>query len=329
MTRRLPLWLVLSLAIHATLVIGVLLVLSGVNPPVLFIDLVHGLFEMDEGRTAGRRGDVNGGQTAGSGRPAGPAVAPAPSASSRANAERRAATRSPVAPAVEPPAPMAPPLAPPAPAVVPTAPPPDPVQAVPEPPRAPSEPVLVNPEPAPPSPRTADSGAAAAVPGERGESDGPRAEARGAASGGETGERTGRGPSATGERGRGGSGGGGGPGQGLGARDGSALALAIPGEGGGDGVAEAIYQALHRRLKEALVYPPGAMRRRLAGTVEIVLNIDPTGKITNVVVSRSSSHQILDDAAVTAVRTVDRVPFPANVRPQRLRVRVPLVFNLP
>jgi protein TonB len=324
-------WLVLSLALHAGLVIGARLVIDGATPPVLFIDLVHGLFETDDGATAGRSGR-------GDGVPAGPrAATPADRVASvkwksprpSAEAASREPTRSvaaPAAPVPEMPRPVMTPVSPPAPAVETSTPLPEPVRPAPEPARAPSEPLLVTPEPAPPSPRATDGGASSAVTGSRGD---PTSQGAGVISSGESGERAARGTGGSVGGGRSVADGGGGRGQGLGARDGSALALAIPGEGGGDGVADAMYQALHRRLKEALAYPPGARRRRLAGTVEVVLDIEPSGKITDVVLAKSSSHEVLDEAALAAVRKVGRVPFPSNVRPQRLRVRVPLVFNLP
>ncbi len=105
--------------------------------------------------------------------------------------------------------------------------------------------------------------------------------------------------------------------------------LALPGEGG-DGVGEyAAYLALlRRRIGDALSYPATARRRRLAGTVQIELEIQTTGAISHVAVVASSSHRMLDDAAVEAVHGLGRVPFPAGVPPRRLRVRLPVVFDL-
>jgi TonB family protein len=117
-----------------------------------------------------------------------------------------------------------------------------------------------------------------------------------------------------------------GAGLGLGARGGSALALAVPGDGGGDGAADAIYDELRQRLQAALVYPPRARPRRLTGVVEVELEIQPSGAITRVVVAVSSSHPLLDDAAVDTVRGLGQVPFPPSIRPRVLRVRLPVEF---
>jgi protein TonB len=129
--------------------------------------------------------------------------------------------------------------------------------------------------------------------------------------------------------GRGGSGSGGGRGAGVGDREGSTVALAVPGDGGGAAAEYAGYFALLRqRVHESLRYPGAARRRGLTGTVHVDLEIDHRGVIGHVVLASSSSHSLLDDAAVEAVRGVGRVPFPAGLHPRPLRVRLPVVFDL-
>jgi protein TonB len=85
---------------------------------------------------------------------------------------------------------------------------------------------------------------------------------------------------------------------------------------------------LRRRVREALAYPPAARRRQLTGTVQLEVDIEPTGAITQVVLAASSSHRVLDEAALEAVREVGRLPFPSGLRPRRLRVRLPVVFDI-
>jgi periplasmic protein TonB len=112
-----------------------------------------------------------------------------------------------------------------------------------------------------------------------------------------------------------------------GARAGSeTLALAIPGDDGG---AYAGYiSLLRRRVQEALTYPAAARRRGMSGTVHLDISVEPTGRIADVLVVRSSSHEMLDAAALDAVRRLRHVPFPAGVRPRPVRVRLPVVFEL-
>src|SRR6266705_119145 len=105
------------------------------------------------------------------------------------------------------------------------------------------------------------------------------------------------------------------------------LALAIPGAGGA-GAYGPYLAALRRRLQEALEYPAAARRRGLSGTVHLEIALEATGRVSEVMLVRSSSHALLDDAALDAARGLRRVPFPPEVRPHALRVRLPVVFEL-
>lgn len=113
-------------------------------------------------------------------------------------------------------------------------------------------------------------------------------------------------------------------GPGTGSRE---LALAI---GGGDSAAEyGPYLAGLRALIQDLVrYPHAARRRGISGTVHLELLITPEGVIHDVAVVRSSSHALLDQAAVESVRSVRPPPLPRGVERRPLRVRVPVVFEL-
>ncbi|OGK80559.1 MAG: hypothetical protein A2X50_00470 [Candidatus Rokubacteria bacterium GWF2_70_14] len=62
--------------------------------------------------------------------------------------------------------------------------------------------------------------------------------------------------------------------------------------------------------------------------MEIEVLIDPGGRIQNVEVSSSSSHALLDEAAVDTVRQMAPVPMPETLPARPLRVKLPLVFEL-
>jgi protein TonB len=85
---------------------------------------------------------------------------------------------------------------------------------------------------------------------------------------------------------------------------------------------------LRQRIHEALRYPPAARRRGLSGAVTLELTILPSGVIRDVSVVESSSHAVLDEAALDTVRALRAQPFPRNVPPRTLRVRLPVVFQL-
>jgi periplasmic protein TonB len=296
--RRLTVWLLISLAIHAGLASATLAGLRGAMPPMLFIDMMHGLLVPDEPAASGRDGR-------GAGAPPAAPVASPPTRSRIARGERRDVSPPPPAPAPrESPADTPLVLTPPTPRP----------SAVPE-----RTPTVLETSPAPVAPPTetppgdGDGASAAAPPaGESGTGQGQRAAGAGTAP-------TGRGSASDGA-----------VGPGRGARDGTAVTLAIPGGGGGGDAAEydGYYALVRRRVLESLTYPLAARRWSLTGTVELDLEIQPTGVISRVEVVASSSHRVLDDAAVDTVRRVGRVPFPPNVRPRPLRMQLPVVFVL-
>jgi TonB family protein len=111
---------------------------------------------------------------------------------------------------------------------------------------------------------------------------------------------------------------------------GSPLTLAIPGDGRALTPPEyGPYLArLRQRVHEALRYPLAARRRGLSGKVELEVLIDAAGRVQQVEVVLSSSHVLLDEAAIDAVRFLPPLPFPRGVPARAVKVRLPLVFEL-
>lgn len=109
------------------------------------------------------------------------------------------------------------------------------------------------------------------------------------------------------------------------------LAVAVPG-GGASGEPGGVYAGylgrLRQRVQEALRYPAAARRRGLTGTVTLEMTVLATGAIGPVVVVNSSSHALLDEAALDTVRSLRPQPFPADLPARTLRVRLPVVFDL-
>jgi protein TonB len=302
-------WLPLSLALHAATLGGGAWVVHESSERALFVDLT--LKDLDE-RVAAPRGGSGGGG------------APAATQVRRAAAPRRP-------PAALPPAASAP--AAPAPATPTPA-----IAASPAPPPAAAVPSPASPAPAPDVSTVLPAPSPVATPERVAESSHASDQAAGGdatsgaagmstAAGGDGGDPaaapgSGAAPGASGARGArdGGA-------RDGGARDGGGLALAIPGDGGGEMYGPYL-AALRRRLHETLEYPATARRRGLTGTVHLEIALEATGRVTEVVLVRSSSHGVLDDAAVQAARSLSRVPFPPEVRPRALRVRLPVVFEL-
>lgn len=147
--------------------------------------------------------------------------------------------------------------------------------------------------------------------------------------------------SGTGESGRRGAAVGGGPGpagtgrgpgsdEGSGGRGPGGASLVASTGGPGTGSAEygAYLAQWRRRIHENLRYPLAARRRSLTGTVQLDIVIHPNGVVASVQIAESSSHGLLDEAAMEAVRGLSPLPFPSHLVPRPLRARLPVVFDL-
>ena len=85
-------------------------------------------------------------------------------------------------------------------------------------------------------------------------------------------------------------------------------------------------QRLRSQIQETIKYPSAARRRGLAGTVRVEIVLRPSGEIETVAVVGSSTHSVLDNAALDAIRALRPLPFPPDL-PRRLRVELPIVFD--
>jgi protein TonB len=105
--------------------------------------------------------------------------------------------------------------------------------------------------------------------------------------------------------------------------------LALPGEGGSIPPEYGPYLArFRRRVQESLLYPLMARRRGLTGSVEIEVLIEPSGTVKTARVVTSSSHTVLDTAALDAIRSLAPLPLPEHLPRRPLRIRLPLSFML-
>lgn len=85
-----------------------------------------------------------------------------------------------------------------------------------------------------------------------------------------------------------------------------------PGTRAEGGVSPETAQHLHADLREALArhfhYPLMARRKGLEGEVKVSLRVEPGGELTRIRVQQSSGHTVLDEAAVTTLSKVGRLP---------------------
>jgi protein TonB len=104
------------------------------------------------------------------------------------------------------------------------------------------------------------------------------------------------------------------------------------GQGRGSGAGSALQgylRDIRRILEEHKDYPWMARRRNIQGVVLVVFTIGCRGQIEAYRVSRTSGHDLLDDAAQDTIRRVGKFPpFPPELNRQKLTIEVPLAFRL-
>jgi protein TonB len=96
----------------------------------------------------------------------------------------------------------------------------------------------------------------------------------------------------------------------------------------GDATTAPFISWVDRSIRKRLYYPEKARLRNLEGTVTLGMAVPADGSRCEVVLAKSSGHEVLDHAAIGLVRSL----FPAKVAPGRdfsapVRIRYTLVDN--
>lgn len=82
------------------------------------------------------------------------------------------------------------------------------------------------------------------------------------------------------------------------------------------------------KLRRAKKYPRKARRQKLTGTTRVSFTIAKNGTVSGMRITRSSGHQILDQAALEMVRRASPMPkFPGDIRVARMTLQVPVRFD--
>jgi len=84
---------------------------------------------------------------------------------------------------------------------------------------------------------------------------------------------------------------------------------------------------LKRKIQAVWVYPQSAARQGLGGVLSVEFSIARSGELLYVSLLDSSGNNILDDAAMKAVKTAaPYYPFPERMRAKRLRIRANFIY---
>lgn len=97
-----------------------------------------------------------------------------------------------------------------------------------------------------------------------------------------------------------------------------------PGNGVNEEYVRKNYNYIRRRIVDCLIYPSQARRRGISGRSDVVFTINADGSISDLSIRATSGSEILDNAALEAVKKA--APFKAP--PALARIAIPVVFNL-
>ncbi len=108
------------------------------------------------------------------------------------------------------------------------------------------------------------------------------------------------------------------------------MAVLSPGDGRGGIPPEygPYLQRFRRRVQESLKYPLAARRQGLSGKMELEVLLESSGRVVAVRLVFSSSHAVLNETALEAVKNLSPEPFPESLPRRPLRIRLPLAFEL-
>jgi TonB family protein len=76
------------------------------------------------------------------------------------------------------------------------------------------------------------------------------------------------------------------------------------------------------------VYPPEAIKEGNEGTVLLLVEVLPNGRVGEIEVAKSSGYEMLDQSALTTVKRWQFIPAKKGGAPFTCRVRIPVVFRL-
>ena len=97
-----------------------------------------------------------------------------------------------------------------------------------------------------------------------------------------------------------------------------------PPESGAKTWTQAVRQQLKQLQDKGQFYPEEARRQGIEGEALVLLIIDPSGNVVAARIEQSSGYRILDDAALSAVRSLRSLPADApqqSLLPVRFRLR--------
>ena len=92
-----------------------------------------------------------------------------------------------------------------------------------------------------------------------------------------------------------------------------------PSEGEINAALKSYKSILKKEFAKHSRYSPMALKQGLQGTVYIISEIDPTGKILNTYLCKSSGYDLLDNSALKSIKSLSSLPLPKYMQVFKIR----------
>lgn len=104
--------------------------------------------------------------------------------------------------------------------------------------------------------------------------------------------------------------------------------VALPREDDGGELHQQIEALIRARLAEHFVYPRLAQQQGWQGEVLLAFRVGVDGTLSHIEIANSSGHAILDEAALDAMRQIERIELSGIVLRRMLELRMPVIYRL-
>jgi protein TonB len=84
---------------------------------------------------------------------------------------------------------------------------------------------------------------------------------------------------------------------------------------------------VQKKILNHISYPKTLLGTGWEGTVVLKLNIERTGDLKDVQISKSSGYRIFDEEALKTVRSLSFSSFPQDVQIEELKIEIPIAYS--
>ena len=89
-----------------------------------------------------------------------------------------------------------------------------------------------------------------------------------------------------------------------------------------------VISIIYKELQPYFSYPKQAVRRNWQGKVLLSLQVTSSGQIKRIQITKSSGYNLLDQAAIKALRRIENLPYASNWLATDIELNLPIIYKL-